>query len=335
MLSSWTGLLLLLLASIAAAASSEALDPRLAKYHTLAAKNDGVLPLTSANYDELVSLNGPAGAGSGRNYSISVILTALNPKFGCAPCQAFDKEHREVAKQWWAKSRKAGGQAAQMKHIFGVLDFEKGQEIFKRMGLNTAPLGQLFLPSSSNAVSYDFNRQGPSAEAFASFVASQTGLPVTYSRPVDYSRVATTVTTLVTVLVAASIFWGTVKRFLLSRWLWALVSLAFILPMISGYMWNQIRHPPYMQVSRTGQPQYIAAGYSNQYSVETPIISLIYGILAFSTYTLTVTLPNLSHDKFRQRIGVYLWTIIVILMASVLVAIFSIKNPGYPFKLLF
>ena len=57
------------------------------------------------------------------------------------------------------------------------------------------------------------------------------------------------------------------------------------------------------------------------------------GILAFSTYTLTVTLPNLSHDKFRQRIGVYLWTIIVILMASVLVAIFSIKNPGYPFKL--
>lgn len=134
MLSSWTGLLLLLLASIAAAASSEALDPRLAKYHTLAAKNDGVLPLTSASYDELVSLNGPAGAGPGRNYSISVILTALNPKFGCAPCQAFDKEHREVAKQWWAKSRKAGGQAAQMKHIFGVLDFEKGQEIFKRVG---------------------------------------------------------------------------------------------------------------------------------------------------------------------------------------------------------
>ena len=136
MLSSWTGLLLLLLASTAAvaAASSEALDPRLAKYHTLAAKNDGVLPLTSASYDELVSLNGPAGAGPGRNYSISVILTALNPKFGCAPCQAFDKEHREVAKQWWAKSRKAGGQAAQMKHIFGVLDFEKGQEIFKRVG---------------------------------------------------------------------------------------------------------------------------------------------------------------------------------------------------------
>ena len=45
--------------------------------------------------------------------------------------------------------------------------------------------------------------------------------------------------------------------------------------MISGYMWNQIRHPPYMQVSRAGQPQYIAAGYSNQYGVETPIISLI------------------------------------------------------------
>ena len=56
-------------------------------------------------------------------------------------------------------------------------------------------------------------------------MAAQTGLPVTYSRPVDYSRVATTVTTLVAILIAAFIFWGTVKRFLLSRWLWALVSL--------------------------------------------------------------------------------------------------------------
>ena len=159
MLSSWTGLLsLLLLAATvnltAAAASSEALDPRLAKYHTLAAKNDGVLPLTSASYDELVSLNGPAGPG--RNYSISVILTALNPKFGCAPCQAFDKEHREVAKQWWAKSRKAGGQAAQMKHIFGVLDFEKGQEIFKRVRCSQASeteTGQAGVACRSRSVS--------------------------------------------------------------------------------------------------------------------------------------------------------------------------------------
>lgn len=59
------------------------------------------------------------------------------------------------------------------------------------------------------------------------------------------------------------------------------------------------------------------------------------GVLAFATYTLAVTLPNLSNDKVRQRIGVYLWTAVTLVMASVLVAIFTIKNPGYPYRLLF
>lgn len=45
--------------------------------------------------------------------------------------------------------------------------------------------------------------------------------------------------------------------------------------MISGYMWNQIRKPPYMQVTREGQASYIAGGYSNQYGVETQILSVI------------------------------------------------------------
>lgn len=58
-------------------------------------------------------------------------------------------------------------------------------------------------------------------------------------------------------------------------------------------------------------------------------------MLAFATYTITVTLPNLSHDKFRQRVGVYLWLGVTAVMASVLVSIFHVKNSGYPFRLLF
>lgn len=57
------------------------------------------------------------------------------------------------------------------------------------------------------------------------------------------------------------------------------------------------------------------------------------GILAFSAYTLAVTVPSMSHDKLRQRIAAYLWLGVMLLMASVLVAIFHVKNPGYPFKL--
>lgn len=57
------------------------------------------------------------------------------------------------------------------------------------------------------------------------------------------------------------------------------------------------------------------------------------GILAFSAYTIAITVPSMSNDKTRQRIAAYLWIGIMLLMASVLVSIFHIKNPGYPFKL--
>lgn len=45
--------------------------------------------------------------------------------------------------------------------------------------------------------------------------------------------------------------------------------------MVSGYMWNQIRKPPYMQISKEGKPNYIAGGYSNQFGVETQIVSVL------------------------------------------------------------
>ncbi|CAD6563727.1 MAG: oligosaccharyl transferase subunit ost3/OST6 [Cyphobasidiales sp. Tagirdzhanova-0007] len=302
-------------------------DPRVSKFHSLAAKHSGVVLLTSSLYDELLSPTTP------RNYSASVILTALDPKYGCVPCRQFDKEHKDVARQWWSRNKRNKNE--QSRHFFAVLDFEAGQDVFRRLGLNTAPLGQLFIPSSSQAIQYDFGRSGPSAEAFASFLSQNTGLPITFDRPIDYSILVSSITGIAIVASGAFLFWNFVKIFLLSRWLWAVLSLAFILPMVSGYMWNQIRKPPYMQVTREGAASYISGGFSNQYGVETPIISMIYGVLAFSTYTIAVTLPNLSNNKLKQRLGVYIWLSVIIVMASVLVAIFQVKNPGYPFKLLF
>ena len=139
-------------------------------------------------------------------------------------------------------------------------------------------------------------RSGAGAEPFAAWVAGNTGLPVTYSKPIDYGKVITGAVIVAGIGSATFIFWNIVKVFLLSRWLWAVASLvrarvafvvylahallqAFILPMISGYMWNQIRHPPYMQVDQQGKPNYIAGGYSNQFAVETQIISVICGCL--------------------------------------------------------
>ena len=111
--------------------TTEQLTPRQSKFHSLASKNSGIVALTSQLYDELI-LDTPSNP---REYSISIILTALNPKYGCQPCLGFDKEHKELARQWWNKSENRKDKTKQMRHVFAVLDFEKGQEIFKRVSL--------------------------------------------------------------------------------------------------------------------------------------------------------------------------------------------------------
>jgi oligosaccharyltransferase complex subunit gamma len=109
--------------------TAQELSSRLAKFHSLAAKNGGIVPLTSALYEELIA-DSPSNP---RDYTTSIVLTALNPRFGCQPCITFDKEHKEVAKQWWNRRDNRKSKQNQMRHVFAVLDFEKGQDVFKRV----------------------------------------------------------------------------------------------------------------------------------------------------------------------------------------------------------
>lgn len=50
--------------------------------------------------------------------------------------------------------------------------------------------------------------------------------------------------------------------------------------MTSGFMWNQIRNPPYSQPADHGQISYVAGGYSNQFGAETHILM---GVCALSS----------------------------------------------------
>ena len=67
--------LLALISPSLASPSSE----KLAKFTKLARKSNGLLQLNSPLYDEIVA--------APRNYSVSVVYTALGGKYGCAPCR--------------------------------------------------------------------------------------------------------------------------------------------------------------------------------------------------------------------------------------------------------
>lgn len=57
------------------------------------------------------------------------------------------------------------------------------------------------------------------------------------------------------------------------------------------------------------------------------------GLLAFSLVALIKSVPQFD-DQTRQRFGVYIWMGCLIFIFSALLALFKIKNGGYPFKLL-
>lgn len=60
-----------------------------------------------------------------RDYTIAVLLTALDPRFGCQLCREFQPEYDLLAKSW-AKGDKLG----QSRMLYSVLDFADGRDIF-------------------------------------------------------------------------------------------------------------------------------------------------------------------------------------------------------------
>jgi oligosaccharyltransferase complex subunit gamma len=60
-----------------------------------------------------------------RDYSVAILLTALDTRFGCQLCRDFQPEWELLGKSW-TKGDKKG----QSRVLFGTLDFADGREVF-------------------------------------------------------------------------------------------------------------------------------------------------------------------------------------------------------------
>jgi len=318
-------LLLLLPLALAANASS-----RLQKLQRLSSKSsDRIIRLNSALYEEFTAV--PAGE---RDYALSVVLTALKPAYNCVQCREFDTQYGMVATQWHRSAK------SETPTFFASLDFPDGQEVFRKLALTTAPVLKYFHPVSPETKgkpqedAYSFS-SGLGAPHFASWMVATSRTPVSfrYRQPVDYAKIATYVFTFLAICITFYRHWTTLSPLITGSHIWAFLSIAFILTMTSGYMWNQIRHPPYMVGGSQGKPvSMIASGYQNQYGVETHIISGVYGALALSVVIILLVLPKVKSPQ-AQRVGIYLWVGVIIVMHAVLTGLFKVKSPGYPYGL--
>ncbi|KAN0061935.1 oligosaccharyl transferase subunit ost3/OST6 [Thecaphora frezii] len=293
-------------------------------YKKITSSSAGFIDVDTAGFQTIVQVP--------RDYAVTALLTTTDKVINCPPCLVFQPDFEAIASTWNKDStRKA-------KNVFIKVEFSKAQEIFKLFQLQHAPVLMTFPASSPSdptpdPIPYDFNRLGFESGEIAAHLSKVLSVPFKYSKPLNYKLIAGGATALI--LVVSTLIFVAPRisgAFRSTKPLWMLLSLTSMIVFTSGQMWNQIRNAPYVS-NDGGKVQYFANGFQNQYGAETQIVAGIYALLAFSFVALTVLVPA-QRDPTRQRAGVYVWSAIMLGTFSVLFAIFRIKNPSYPFRLL-
>jgi hypothetical protein len=124
------GLILSLLPAAALAAKKPAAD-KFEQFHTKALSS-APLKLDDSVYAKLTA--------APRDYSVAVLLTALEARFGCALCREFQPEWDLLSKSW-TKGDKQG----ESRLIFGTLDFIDGKNTFQ----SVSPLNNSSSPTTN------------------------------------------------------------------------------------------------------------------------------------------------------------------------------------------
>ncbi|KAF9434040.1 oligosaccharyl transferase subunit ost3/OST6 [Entomortierella beljakovae] len=308
----------------AAQSNGDVLEKKISRLQAKAVKSKGLIEMDSIAFDEVMA--------KPRNYSMVILFTAVGPEFNCVPCLNFDPEYKLVAKGWSKLPDKS-------KVFFGSIDFKVGQAVFQKFGMNSAPSVLFFPPSDSIsnnplADKYDFSRSGFTAEAFVNWVNSKVGSDIKVQRPIDVLAVAMKILGVLSSAGSIFILYTKAGKLSTSKYLWSTISLLVIFIMISGHMWNQIRNPPYTVPGRDGRPGFIAQGFQNQFGLETQVVAVIYAVLTGCVISLIGVVPRIENPSM-QRTTVWVSMGLFAFIFSVLIQIFRVKNPGYPFTLLF
>ncbi|KAJ4992194.1 OST3 OST6 family protein [Stagonosporopsis vannaccii] len=272
-----------------------------------------------------------------RDFSVAVLLTALDARFGCVLCREFQPEWELLGKSW-TKGDKDG----QTRTLFGTLDFADGKTTFQSLQLQTAPVLLFFPPTvgpnakvDAQPVRYDFTSGPQAAEQIHAWISRQLPAAVPkpkISRPINWVKIISVTTAVLGAITAIAVAAPYILPLLQNRNLWAAFSLIAVLLFTSGHMFNHIRKTPYVQGDGKGGISYFAGGFSNQFGLESQIIAAIYGVLAFATISLALKVPRIA-DSRAQQFAVFLWSGILLCMYSFLLSVFRTKNGGYQFWL--
>lgn len=109
--------------ALVSAAASTSPETKLERAQALTLKSKyGLIDMNNEIYADLIT--------KPRDYSVMVLLTAMDSRYQCQMCKIFDPEYKLLAKSWNRKNPDGGDL------FFGVLDFNNGKETFMKVGEN-------------------------------------------------------------------------------------------------------------------------------------------------------------------------------------------------------
>ncbi|KYK58046.1 hypothetical protein DCS_05059 [Drechmeria coniospora] len=312
---------------VASASAAKSSEQRYDEFRRLS-KISSTISLNEESYKELTKRP--------RDYTVAVLLTALESRLACQVCREFQPEWDLIGRNWVN-----GDSKDEARTLFATLDFAEGRNVFIDHGLQTAPVLFLYPPTvgphaaaSADPLRYDFVSGPPTAEDVNDWIIKN--LPgrrhVLIRRPINYARWASGVTLVVGVCTLAATLGPYVLPIVQNRNVWAAGTMVAILLFISGHMFNHIRKVPYVSGNGQGGVTYIVNNFSNQLGLETQIVAAIYGILAFTTIALVFRVPRMTEPR-SQLIAALLWVGVMFIFNSFLMSVFRMKYSGYPFSL--
>lgn len=264
-----------------------------------------------------------------RNYSIVVMLTALQPQRQCSICRQANDEYQIVANSW------RYSQQYSSKLFFTMVDYDDGSDVFNSLKINSAPVFIHFPPKGKpkRADTMDIHRVGFAAEQLARWIADRTDIQIRVFRPPNYS--GTLALALLFALIGGVLY---LKRnnleFIYNKTSWAIIALTIMFAMTSGQMWNHIRGPPFMHKNpQSGQIHYIHGSSQGQFIVETYIVIFLNAAVVMGMILLSEA-NNMKRDPGKRKIVALCGLGSVAFFFSLLLSVFRAKYHGYPYSFL-
>lgn len=304
---------------------------------------NGIIPLDDYSFKDI--LDGP------RDFYLVALLTCTEPGVGCTACFEFNPVYEMIANSWFQDHKDGiSGLDPSKALYFAKADLEDASavpEIFKFYNIERVPRLMFFTPGGSihdyNLLNLPQQKANAGAKEFISNLKIAVGInDYQVHEPRDWSTIIiTSISTFIIVYLLrkhSKIVTGIIS----SKYIWAILSCAFIVLMSGGYMYNKMRGTPLAGSDSNGNVVYFWPNeFQNQYGIESQIVSVVYAALSLCFLALVLGVPSLADFYKGSASGAMIITVISALLVVVIYILFAglsnlfgIKSPRYPFELI-